>query len=416
MKKMMPKIAAFACALSIFGTSSASALQNPSAWAVTSVQQAAWLNTPNLSVLEATEPITRAEFCQLAVNIYAYITSSPTPVTESTYFTDCFEPSVNAAYELGLVQGRGDGIFAPDEAITRQDLCVLLNNIAMAVGDITIGADYLVDDYVDGNEVREYATDAMQMMLEREVISGIPTTQADGVVRTLLAPTQTATREQALILADRFASPYEPWDTDVDTYIPEDDIVYGTVEDTNASDSTYDIASIPQTTADKMTFLFGEGNDRYDDEETAYNNTTVVTIPVWTHNSAGETVSSTRDLRVHVELAPIVEAIFAEIYASDERIPIISIGGWAWRSYERSEHRQGTAIDINWEQNMECNIDADGNVTEITCGTLWEPYDNPYSIPADSDIVAIFKKYGFSWGGDAWTSKRDYMHFSFMGT
>ena len=37
-------------------------------------------------------------------------------------FRDCDDPSVTAAYELGLVSGRGDGIFDPDSSIERQDL------------------------------------------------------------------------------------------------------------------------------------------------------------------------------------------------------------------------------------------------------------------------------------------------------
>ena len=63
-----------------------------------------------------------------------------------------------------------------------------------------------------------------------------------------------------------------------------------------------------------------------------------------------------------------------------------------------------------------CVKDADGNVTQITCGSYWKPGEDPYSIPAGGDVVRAFAKYGFAWGGDAWTSKRDYMHFSYFGT
>ena len=63
---------------------------------------------------------------------------------------------------------------------------------------------------------------------------------------------------------------------------------------------------------------------------------------------------------------------------------------------------------------MEATINDDGTLT-ITSGSHWTPDEDPLSIPADGDVVRAFKKYGFAWGGDAWTSKVDYMHFSFFG-
>ena len=41
--------------------------------------------------------------------------------------------------------------------------------------------------------------------------------------------------------------------------------------------------------------------------------------------------------------------------------------------------------------------------------------DSPYSIPEGGDVYNAFTKYGFTWGGNAWSSKRDYMHFSYFG-
>ena len=61
-------------------------------------------------------------------------------------------------------------------------------------------------------------------------------------------------------------------------------------------------------------------------------------------------------------------------------------------------------------------IDADGNVVRITTGTHWTPETDPYSIPAGGDVVRAFAAHGFAWGGDALSSKRDYMHFSYFGT
>lgn len=165
--------------------------------------------------------------------------------------------------------------------------------------------------------------------------------------------------------------------------------------------------------AEKKVFVFGE-DEPYDDQTAARENQAEVTVPVWRLNSSGKKVESTATLTVHASLADVVEQIFTEIFEGDEQFPIANVGGFSWRSNTRSEHRQGTAIDINWESNMEATINDDGTLT-ITSGSHWDPDGDPLSIPADGDVVRTFKKYGFAWGGDEWTGKVDYMHFSFFG-
>ena len=134
-------------------------------------------------------------------------------------------------------------------------------------------------------------------------------------------------------------------------------------------------------------------------------------MPVWRLQADGSKTSSTAYIEVNQSLAPIYEAIFEEIYNGDEQFPIKNVGCYSWRT---GEHSQGTAIDINWEENMEATINADGSLTPTT-GTHWSPYEDPYSIPEGGDVYNAFTKYGFSWGGNAWSSKRDYMHFSYFG-
>lgn len=142
---------------------------------------------------------------------------------------------------------------------------------------------------------------------------------------------------------------------------------------------------------------------------------TDITVPVWRLLDSGAKTEGTMTLTVNANLAELYTAVFEEIFAGDEKFPIKDGGSYSWRSNTRSEHRWGTAVDLNWNENMECYIDANGNVTQITTGSHWTPGEDPYSIPADGDVVRAFKKYGFAWGGDAWSSKRDYMHFSYFG-
>ena len=98
-------------------------------------------------------------------------------------------------------------------------------------------------------------------------------------------------------------------------------------------------------------------------------------------------------------------------YTRDRKIPIKSCVGYAYRS-GRSEHNNGTAIDINPAENY--FVDREG---KIKAGTLWKPGQNPYSIVPDGDVVQAFNRYGWHWSPDMhWSNGADYMHFSLFGT
>lgn len=122
----------------------------------------------------------------------------------------------------------------------------------------------------------------------------------------------------------------------------------------------------------------------------------------------GELYSDTMSITVNRALADSYVSIFDELYAI--KFPIESAGCYNWRntvSGRISEHALGTAIDINPDQNY-C-IYGDGS----TVGEYWRPYEDIYSVTPE--VVNIFRKYNFSWGG-SWITPKDYMHFSYFGT
>lgn len=133
-----------------------------------------------------------------------------------------------------------------------------------------------------------------------------------------------------------------------------------------------------------------------------------ITVPVWKIKN-GQKVSSTASLTVHYAIAERVKLVFEEIYNGSEKFPIKDVGGYSWRG-GRSEHNGGTAIDINANENY-C-IYSNGT----TIGSYWKPYEDPYSITPYGEVIRAFEKYGFTWGGDAWSNPKDYMHFSYLGT
>ena len=383
----------------------AGALSGVSSWAqedITAAQQAG-LMPSSLEDSFAREEITRAEFCAIAVKAYKQLTGKAVFASGQKYFRDTDDANVNAAYSLGLVSGRSTGFFDPNASIERQDLCVILNNILDKAGIDApeIAGDACIEDYSDVGEIKSYAVDPVVRMVDYTIVNGI----SDGSGSAHLSPSGTATREQAVIMASRFCSEFEKLS-------PNQKEIVTTTPGTSIS-APNNLWNTPSTIIpdDKMTFVYGPGGSKYTSAEEAEAHMVEIAVPVWRLQSDGTKTTGTAYLQVNASLSAIYKAIFEEIYNGDEKFPINDVGCYSWRT---GEHSQGTAVDINPNENMEATINADGSLTP-TCGTHWTPGTDPFSIPEGGDVYNAFTKYGFAWGGNAWHSKRDYMHFSYFG-
>ncbi|MBR4173069.1 MAG: M15 family metallopeptidase, partial [Clostridia bacterium] len=165
--------------------------------------------------------------------------------------------------------------------------------------------------------------------------------------------------------------------------------------------------------SDKYRRVFPNGNP-FKSKEEADANMATVQIPVWYLKNDGTKTASKMELVVNANLAADVVKIFTEIYESPEQFPIKNVGGYTWRNSAMgrlSEHSYGTCIDINYDENYYCYA-ATG---EAITGSFWRPFENPYSITANGSVVTTFAKYGWAWGGNAWSRLHDYMHFTYLG-
>lgn len=141
----------------------------------------------------------------------------------------------------------------------------------------------------------------------------------------------------------------------------------------------------------------------------AKKNLKTITVKTWdfVNGKSGRKFTRSWTIQVHKNIASAVKKAFDEIYKGKEKFPIHELGGWRWGS-GRSEHYDGTAIDINWTENA---YFVNG---KALVGSFYRPGKNPYSIPKNGEVAKIFKKYGFTQG--IWRSSQDYMHFSYFGT
>ncbi|OPL08641.1 MAG: hypothetical protein AVO33_09845 [delta proteobacterium ML8_F1] len=119
--------------------------------------------------------LTRGQFIVLLMNAYGI---SPDVAGEgmanfvdagNTYYTDY----LLAAKSLGIVSGVGNNMFEPEEAITRQEMFVMLYNALEGIEELPQAyGDKQLSDFDDVDQVASWAHEAMSALIEGGVISG----------------------------------------------------------------------------------------------------------------------------------------------------------------------------------------------------------------------------------------------------
>ncbi|WP_339319161.1 S-layer homology domain-containing protein [Paenibacillus sp. FSL R10-2734] len=80
---------------------------------------------------------------------------------------------LSAAKRLGITNGLGNNVFAPDKQVTRQELFVLTYNTLKNINELpTVTGKKELKDFKDAEIVSTYATDAMTLFVKTGVVSG----------------------------------------------------------------------------------------------------------------------------------------------------------------------------------------------------------------------------------------------------
>ncbi len=90
--------------------------------------------------------------------------------------------------DMGITNGSGNGTFSPESDVTRQDLAVFLYRYTDSLGEDIVTRGEL-DGFLDGDQVSDYAQEAMEWAVGMGVMAGTP--QGN------LNPTDSATRAEA---------------------------------------------------------------------------------------------------------------------------------------------------------------------------------------------------------------------------
>ncbi|NDL67245.1 S-layer homology domain-containing protein [Anaerotalea alkaliphila] len=399
-------------------------------------------------------PVTRGEFAEAVVLAYVSGGGEWPRNWEREVFGDEVGLHGDMAYALGIVTGYPDGTFRPEGEITREEMFVMIGRLLGQLGDLKAVDPAVVETVLagfgDASSVSAWAREAAAVVAGRRIVLGTDLGN--------LEPQQNTTRAQALVILKRSMETVAPGPVSQrtrDRRLKELAQAAAGTDNTGTDNPGTDDAGtsqegtwlayegsgepvsdgwqteggrytrlsleelytpeellvMPGTNSVKHALVFGEPDAPfYQTEEEALEHMVAVTVDVWQLQDDGTKTAGRRTLTVNVAVAEMVEAVFREVFEGEERFSIKDVGGYAWRASPTSEHRWGLAIDINANENP--LVRSDGT---IVVGTHWLPGEDPHSILPDGDVVRAFKKYGFSWGGDAWSQNNDYMHFSFLG-
>ena len=141
----------------------------------------------------ADRTITRAEYVKIVNNFFGY---KPSEKTTSAFKDvnsgDWFMPYVNAAVDIGYIEGFEDGTFRPQDPIRRQEATVILARI-LKIDEEVYPADHKdgLAQYSDSDEVQEWARVAIHSYSVYNFINGYE----DGTLRILRNVTRAETVE-----------------------------------------------------------------------------------------------------------------------------------------------------------------------------------------------------------------------------
>jgi len=167
-------------------------VHRPSAWATAYVNRAIREGlVPRSLQANYTQAITRAEFATLAVTFYETITGRVINPDTSVSFNDTTDINVRKAAAINVIAGMGDGNFAPNNTITREQAAVMIDRLATASGRPLPAPPGMGEFFADVIQISQWARDGVQRVNAARIMTGTG--------NNMFSPQETFTREQSII-------------------------------------------------------------------------------------------------------------------------------------------------------------------------------------------------------------------------
>ncbi len=146
--------------------------------------------------------LTRAQFVVLLMNSYAISPEMNKEFDHMDNFNDSgdnyYTDYLLVAKGLGIVNGIGNNLFAPEQEITRQEMFVMLYNALKVIGEVPASwTDKQLSSFNDAVEIADWAEEALSTLVKANIVSGS---------KNSLNPTASTTRaEIAQVLYNLFS-------------------------------------------------------------------------------------------------------------------------------------------------------------------------------------------------------------------
>lgn len=148
--------------------------------------------------------INREDFCDLVCNFAVNVIKAPIPKAGSN-FIDTISAHVNCLYDMGIINGKADGIFAPYDLLTREEAATIVVRMVNELAPLPSTEMYFVYDDED--------------MISPWAISGVQTVSNMGIMKgtgnNLFSPQGIYTTQEAIVTLARLAEMYPDNDKSV---------------------------------------------------------------------------------------------------------------------------------------------------------------------------------------------------------
>ena len=159
-------------------------------WAKSDIEKAIALNIINVGGnYNFPAPITREEFCELIYNYCYNVVKEVDTVTGENKFTDTTNSKIIRLNAMGIINGKSETEFAPNDLLTREEAAVILNRMVNKTIPVPVTETYF--NFDDEASISDWASDSIQVMCNMGVMNGVGENK--------FAPQDTYTTEQAIV-------------------------------------------------------------------------------------------------------------------------------------------------------------------------------------------------------------------------
>lgn len=217
------------------------AQSNPSTWAEIEVSEAIVNDLVHESLRSNYQtPIKRYEYVLLALEVLEKSGIDAT-IQQEYVFDDIlghpYEKEVLKAYYSGIISGYGNGLFKPDDNISRQEVATLVVKLIKRIDSEKITSLNGNLNYSDSSLISSWARESVDYCYANSIIKGVG---KDNNGLDIIKPSGTATREESILLLYRLAN-VEKVISETPTFLTIDQIETEetTEEEPEAFDFTY---------------------------------------------------------------------------------------------------------------------------------------------------------------------------------